>query len=98
MENMGMYSYMHPMGDVPKMDGTTEVGVRVIQNYAYPKLNSVNDFVSYFPVKISKMDEVADYVERNPGCFAAKNRFIELLPPLANRPTRLAAPGRGVGV
>jgi hypothetical protein len=72
MENMGMYSYMHPMGAVPKMDGTTQVGVRVIQNYAYPKLNSVNDFVSYFPVKFSKMDEVADYVERNPDCFAAK--------------------------
>jgi len=71
-ENMGMYSYMHPMGAVPKMDGTTQVGVRVIQNYAYPKLNSVNDFVSYFPVKFSKMDEVADYVERNPGWFAAK--------------------------
>ena len=44
----------------------------MIQNYAYPRLNAVNDFVSYFPQKFSKMDEVADYVDRNPGCFAAK--------------------------
>ena len=86
MENMGMYSYVHPMGAVPKMDGTTQVGVRVIQNHAYPKINSVNDFVSYFPVKFSKMDEVADSVEHNPCCFAAKidlsnySRFLPIDP------------------
>ena len=62
---------MHRMGAVPKMDGTTQLGVRVIQNYTYPKLGSMNDFVRYFPVKLSKMEEVADYVERNQGCFIA---------------------------
>lgn len=63
---------MHPMGGVPEMDGTTQAGVRVIQVYAYPKLNSVNEFVSSLPVMFSKMDEVVDYVERNMRCCAAK--------------------------
>ena len=74
---------MHPTGAVLKMDGTTQVDVRAIQTYAYPKLNSVNDFVSYFPVKISKMDEISDYVERNPGCFEAKiylSNYLRHLP------------------
>ena len=56
LENMGIHSYMHPMDAVPKMDGTTQVSVCVIQNYACLKLNSGNGFLRYFPVNSSKMD------------------------------------------
>ena len=60
------------MGAVPKMEGTRQVGIRVIQDFSFPRHNAVNERIDYYPVKFSKLDEVAHYVAKHPGCYAAK--------------------------
>jgi hypothetical protein len=72
LRGLEFFDFVHPMGAVPKMDGTTQVGVRVIQDYSYPPDNSVNDFIDYLPVRYDKVDQAVAFMHKHAGCFAAK--------------------------
>lgn len=66
------FDFIHPMGAVPKLDGTKRVGTRVIQDYSFPRGNAVNDRIDYLPVQFDKLDAAVHYISAYPKCCAAK--------------------------
>lgn len=69
---LGFFDYIHPMGAIPKMEGTERVGTRIIQDYSFPRGNAINEHIDYLPMQFDKLETAAQYITAHPGCFAAK--------------------------
>jgi len=72
LEPHAFFNHIHPMGAVPKWEGTVQTGWRIIQDYSSPKDHSINDRIDYMSMSFDKMDGPLSYVSKWPGCFLAK--------------------------
>lgn len=68
----GFLDHVHPMGAVPKMEGSKIAGYRIIQDYSFPRGCSVNDRINYLRMKYDKVDKALEFVAGYPMCWLAK--------------------------
>ena len=71
-QRVGFGLWSHPIGAVPKFNGTQVCGTRVIDDYSFPPGRSVNDHINYLKLRYDKVDNALEYIYQHPGCFAAK--------------------------
>ena len=70
--DVGFGTWSHPIGAVPKFNGTQVCGTRVIDDYSFPPGRSVNDHINYLRLRYDKVDAALAYMHRHPNCYAAK--------------------------
>ena len=68
----GFLDHVHPMGAVPKMEGSKIAGYIIIQDFSFPRGCSVNDHINYLRMKYDKVEKALEFVARYTMCWLAK--------------------------